>query len=694
MTSKPKSSKSNSPSGSKKSAGKSPGGTTSAGKVLPFTESESTSDDLAAITQSSLDVGTGRDQPKVGTRAEDPARQLAPANQLDSGALNKSATSPQISIDFEKLQSQLQRNKLTKKLHREFGTWPGAAAVWSISAQFDRTDFLDQIRNLKKWYRSQVDESGKQRDRTRAVELSFPPAEVVPDVIDDFYQPSHHDRERVAVDWLNQFWLSAQESDLSNAAVSRTLITAMLLPIWSARLDTTSFARLCQTLMQLIEGSTFDLTTEPDLYLAYRVELPAILNAYFWDCEIDLPLHSPANWDDCEHWYQSLTQLLDAEGWPAPQQISGLPRWLVANTRIAIWNRWRELEIPESVQSAWEWLLRNGMRLCWNRQGETLLGGDRLDLDGELLHAWRRLTTDDDEQKLIDQWLGEKTELKVVCPERSVLRDTACIAVFRGDWRHKSPKFALRYDQANCWLELSNRVKLMSGSCIPEFQLDGQVLQFQKPEFELNCWHTEDELDYLEIEMPLSHGFLWQRQIAFARYDRFIMIGDALLGDQSGKLSYRCRFPIAPGLEVRPETETRELYLYNEEPQALLLPISIGEWKQDHTANRFAAEENSIVFQQQQMGRAMMAAMVVDLDAKRSIRPRTWRSLTVGQSLQTAKPDQALAWRFQLDDQQYLMYRSLGNIANRTFLGVNVYSDFYLGRFDRDGEAESLISIE
>ena len=72
----------------------------------------------------------------------------------------------------------------------------------------------------------------------------------------------------------------------------------------------------------------------------------------------------------------------------------------------------------------------------------------------------------------------------------------------------------------------------------------------------------------------------------------------------------------------------------------------------------------------------------------------TWRQLTVAERLQVQSPSQAVAFRIQVADDQWLFYRSLGPAANRTFLGENLSNEFLASRFDQDGDADDLIRID
>jgi hypothetical protein len=86
--------------------------------------------------------------------------------------------------------------------------------------------------------------------------------------------------------------------------------------------------------------------------------------------------------------------------------------------------------------------------------------------------------------------------------------------------------------------------------------------------------------------------------------------------------------------------------------------------------------------------------MLFDLDPQRSKKCRTWRRLTVSESLQALPRDAAVGFRAQSGSDQWLVYRSLGPAANRAVLGQNISSEFYAGRFKtEDGLVETWTEI-
>jgi len=62
--------------------------------------------------------------------------------------------------------------------------------------------------------------------------------------------------------------------------------------------------------------------------------------------------------------------------------------------------------------------------------------------------------------------------------------------------------------------------------------------------------------------------------------------------------------------------------------------------------------------------------------------------------LQQLRDDQAVGYRIQLGQAQFLVYRSLTPPANRTVLGHNLIDDFCFARFDPESGVDPLIAVE
>ena len=94
------------------------------------------------------------------------------------------------------------------------------------------------------------------------------------------------------------------------------------------------------------------------------------------------------------------------------------------------------------------------------------------------------------------------------------------------------------------------------------------------------------------------------------------------------------------------------------------------------------------------IGNALFAPLFFDMDPRRFARRMTWRQLTITESPEIQPADVAVGYRVQLGKEQWLIYRSLAQQANRTLLGHNLSTEMLVARFDPTGEVEALVEIE
>ena len=153
---------------------------------------------------------------------------------------------------------------------------------------------------------------------------------------------------------------------------------------------------------------------------------------------------------------------------------------------------------------------------------------------------------------------------------------------------------------------------------------------------------------------------------------------------------------LAPDVRLEPEPETHDAILHTSKgPAAALLPCSLPEW-------RVEREEGALTRDQDHrlrmltigQGRNLASLLWIDLSAKRFAKQRTWRRLSVAQSLKKVARDVAVGFRMQSGKEQWLYYRSLDPPANRTVLGQNLSSEAFVGRFLPTGEVDEYFEIE
>jgi hypothetical protein len=72
---------------------------------------------------------------------------------------------------------------------------------------------------------------------------------------------------------------------------------------------------------------------------------------------------------------------------------------------------------------------------------------------------------------------------------------------------------------------------------------------------------------------------------------------------------------------------------------------------------------------------------------------RTWRQLTVADTREAIRPDEAVSFRVQSCLDQWFVYRSLDEARNRTALGCNMSSEFLVGRIAKNGVVKRLLEV-
>ena len=145
---------------------------------------------------------------------------------------------------------------------------------------------------------------------------------------------------------------------------------------------------------------------------------------------------------------------------------------------------------------------------------------------------------------------------------------------------------------------------------------------------------------------------------------------------------------------LAPADETNEAFLMGQKAAALALPLALPEWRVEPFPGQLASTSDAVEIQLSGQGGALFAPLFLDLKPRRMTRPLTWRRLTVAESLEIVPPSVAVGYRVMVGKSQWLIYRSLTGVANRTLLGHNLATEMLVARFDKKGEVEPLIEIE
>ena len=282
-----------------------------------------------------------------------------------------------------------------------------------------------------------------------------------------------------------------------------------------------------------------------------------------------------------------------------------------------------------------------------------------------------------------------------IVPETSENCEWSGVAYMRTEWQRSAPLLAVDYSTPDLRLELWNGPqRLIAGNWSWETTLDGKRLE-PVGSWDESCWFSDEDVDYLEVSIDLVGGARLERQILLAREELFLLLSDNVVDTRGGKLSHRFRLPIDSGIHFQPEEETREGLLSGASQYARVLPLALPEWRTDPRVGQLLESQGKLQLEQEREGRNLACPLLIDLKKSRSSKPCTWRQLTIAQSLEIQPPDVAVGYRAQCGKQQWLIYRSLAEAANRTLLGQNISIECLVARFlAASGEVDELLEIE
>jgi hypothetical protein len=430
-----------------------------------------------------------------------------------------------------------------------------------------------------------------------------------------------------------------------------------------------------------------------------------------------------------------LNQILDRQGMLPAEHIRLL------RPMLACWARCRALAanlpgggLGPRPEQRYQRFVRNALR-CSRPDGRAIFADEESGGSGgrsttaawgsELFEAVLTSGVDEADRQLAALALPKLSPAAVARPPKksaelpppSIFWEEGAIAVMRRGWNREDERLAVLYSGQNCELELVASGRLVAtGTWRFEVSLNGQQLD-PVSDWETVCWYTDSEVDYLEIEIGLTGGVKLQRQIVFARDDRFLILADAVLSTQRGDWEYRGVLPLTGGVEFHGASESREGLLAENRvgkpghastpgrPLAHVLPLGMPEWRTEPTSGELRAIQeglelrHGIVMQPNPAGmpspeHGFLAPIFIDLDRGRFRRRMTWRRLTVAEGLQAVPADKAVGFRIAIGSEQWLFYRSLTASSNRTVLGHNLSSGSLIARFGKEGAVSSIVEIE
>ncbi len=259
----------------------------------------------------------------------------------------------------------------------------------------------------------------------------------------------------------------------------------------------------------------------------------------------------------------------------------------------------------------------------------------------------------------------------------------------------RADRMTVIYHSSTVACELSAGGKmLLAGDLNTELVIDGQSVVPQG-EWKSVCWHTDDDGDYLELQLCLSDAVRIDRQFLLSRRGRFAVMADAVIAPQAGRIEYHLSLPAAEGVQTKINTSSRETQLRATGCAARVFPLALPQDRVHSTAGSCLEQHGQLVLTQVGAGRGLFAPLVFDWHPRRRRAAAEWRSLTVTELGKAVGGDCAAGHRLRLGKQQLLIYRSLADTDEaRAVLGQHTRYETIVGTFDARGKVTPIMLVE
>ena len=296
--------------------------------------------------------------------------------------------------------------------------------------------------------------------------------------------------------------------------------------------------------------------------------------------------------------------------------------------------------------------------------------------------------------------------------ERSLFDEGQKIAVFRSSWKRGATRVLVSYREKSPYLEIVAGGRLVvAGRWDVALRCDGESLHCVGA-WRRTWWDATDSAVYLEMSVDVEGGRRLERSVLLLPKDEVVLLADAVVipelkhGDQSELLAadiqLRSSLSITPSISIDSCEETCEVFGADVNRRFLAIPLALNEWRescQGHESLDVSGQRLELR-QSSQAGR-LYAPLWFDCNARRLKRlpeepecnQRTWRQLTVADTREAVRSDEAVSFRVQSCLDQWFVYRSLDEARNRTALGCNMSSEFLVGRVAGNGVVKRLLEV-
>ena len=360
------------------------------------------------------------------------------------------------------------------------------------------------------------------------------------------------------------------------------------------------------------------------------------------------------------------------------------------------------LKLKKRFVTTYEWSVRQLLLCSTGRRSITTLSADgEIKLAKPFVALMLELGGDISDKRLANR-LGF-TQQKIskqlpdhYLPDATLHSSDSGVTVMRTGWGQKRREVYLRVDRHDLYIDVASGGRLLfQGNIRSELIIDGVTMP-PLGSWEEVCWESDDDADYLELEIRYSAGWKIQKHLLLTKDDKLLLTGDVVLNkDDRAQIQLKQKIQCADGIKFFPAEEHSEGFVWSDNPEAMLIPLALSEWRTAIRNGKLDSEDGLIHYHlQADQASGLYAPLLFVLNGKSGLKEYTWRQLTIAEQLDIQPDDVASGYRIQIGKKQWLLYRSLTEFGNRTVLGQNYSSEFAFGEFREDGTVYEYVEIE
>ncbi|MFL2871001.1 MAG: hypothetical protein ACJZ8O_09665 [Pirellulaceae bacterium] len=500
--------------------------------------------------------------------------------------------------------------------------------------------------------------------------------------------------------WINEWIVRDAQCPLEERQIHDAVLLAQLTPFLTQYMDILRWGQLVTHLLDYESlGCELHPKESPLKFAIAGTELPIVLQCYHRALSESTSLNRAA-----KNMIVSLEESLGDDALPHANMLDGFQEVLASWTRFYFsYQECSDITSSrEDIEESFQRCARNSLLL-------SRVDNEVMCTDAGSIPGWKRL------RELAVTLAGEPAEKRLLCirqpksasrvrsyskyalPEMSFQSDWSEIAVARSCWEVGSSAVYITYaNSMRVEVEGANGL-IVSRVGEPRLSLGderGVVQLDRKSDWTCTSWFNDHEAVYMEFETRYDCDVTVQRQVVIAKDESVILFADAAISEADSELQYSCEYELTERLQLFESEEHSEGFVVGREPEALVLPLGLNEWRELDCEGAMRKTSNGFEYTINGQKGTIYAPLLFCLTRDAGTEPYTWRKLSVAEGLSRSSDNVAVGYRVQLNESQWLIYRSLSPAASRSVLGQNTTAEFIFGAMDDKGEFHQYVGVE